>query len=113
KNGGQVKVGASGVLILRAKTVTVDPTSSIVASGLGDDTRGAGQIGCCNAYYSYSSCGDCGCNRQTCTASPGGSSYGTQGAAAAGSCWRRTRSRAAGRSRRGAAPPPRSAETGG
>ena len=75
RNNGQLRVGPSGVLKLRARTVTVDANTTINANDLGDDTRGAGAPSTC--YIGGSS------NCPLRTGPTPGSSYGTQGASTA------------------------------
>jgi hypothetical protein len=65
RNQGQLRVGPSGVLRLRARTITVESNTTINANDLGNDARGAGGMTSCN---SFGSCFVSG-NR--------GSSYGT------------------------------------
>ncbi len=100
KNSGQIKVGASGWLSLKAANISVDATSSIIASAVGDVAcSGSGSQWCCNqpshtggiicssnstphggAYGSKSTCGPGtiyatdGCN---CVAADGDYSFGT------------------------------------
>src|SRR5690606_20466900 len=58
RNGGQIVVGPSGRLKIRAKTVSIDGASSVVANAVGEDTRGVpgndGKVCCtqryCNGY---------------------------------------------------------------
>lgn len=49
KNGGQLKVGPSGVLKIRAKTITVDAASNINANSVGQETRCQGGARSCSA----------------------------------------------------------------
>lgn len=77
KNGGQIKVGSTGKLLLRAKTVSIDAASSIVASGTGDDTRGSAPATSACCYY---------CGGSRCTTSGASAGYGTAGAGG-GSVW--------------------------
>lgn len=80
KNGGQLRVGPSGILRIRAKTITVDGASNINGNDVGDETRGSTSgVGTCCAYTSS---GICRCPVSGLTA--GGASYGTTGAAGAG-----------------------------
>jgi hypothetical protein len=69
RNGGQLVVGPSGQLRIRAKTVSVDGASSIVANAVGDETRGSGKNkqACCTP----NSCG------QVCSSIDLPSVYGT------------------------------------
>ncbi len=81
RNLGQLKVGPTGILKLRAKTITLDSNTNINANDLGTDTRGQGSTSgssCCS-YLSGSTC--------YCTVTGGsgsGSSYGTSGASYSG-----------------------------
>ncbi len=81
RNGGSLKVGPTGVLKIRARTITVDGASNINANDVGQDTRGAGSTtgSCC----AYSSSGVCRCPVEV--SGLGGSSYGTAGSTGSGS----------------------------
>jgi hypothetical protein len=67
KNGGSLKVGATGQLIIHASHITIDAASNINGNDVGTETRGSGSTGACT----YGSC-----SIGTATSS---SSYGTQG----------------------------------
>jgi hypothetical protein len=71
RNQGQLRVGASGVLRLRARTITVESNTTINANDLGDDTRGQNTFGSCTY-----------CSTTLTRAS--GSSYGTAGTSGGG-----------------------------
>jgi hypothetical protein len=85
KSSSTVKV-PSGKLIIRAKTVTMDATSSISVTATGDDPRGRGTdggatscyTGCCTAYGTvggggggFSAAGGSGASSFTCSCSYG------------------------------------------
>jgi hypothetical protein len=69
RNGGQIHVGASGALVLRARTVSVDAASTIIATGVG---TGAHR----NAYATCHPSGHSGADPYTTTTVGGG--YGTR-----------------------------------
>ena len=70
RNQGQLRVGPSGVLKIRARTISVESNTTINANDLGDDTRGEGVVSQSQSCTYLSSC--------TFTANTTvGSSYGT------------------------------------
>lgn len=72
RNQGQLRVGPSGQLKIRARTITVEANTTINANDVGDNTAGAGGSGSCCSYQSGSTC--------YCTITANrGASYGTSG----------------------------------
>jgi hypothetical protein len=71
KNGGSLKVGPTGVLKIRARSISIDSASNLNANDVGDETRGQGNpmqpVSC-----AYGSCS----MTSTCAVS---ASYGTAG----------------------------------
>ncbi|MCU0695820.1 MAG: carboxypeptidase-like regulatory domain-containing protein [Myxococcaceae bacterium] len=67
RNQGQLRVGPSGILRLRARTITVESNTTINANDLGNDSRGQGSSTC--SYCSLTG------------SRPAGSSYGSLGGA--------------------------------
>lgn len=78
RNGGQVVVGPSGALKVKAKTISIDAASSIVANNVGDETIGQGGTvqKCCKPTY---------CSGTYCSNLSFASSYGTTGTSASAS----------------------------
>ena len=76
RNNGQLRVGPSGILKIRARTITIDANTTLNANDLGDETRGtnASRSSC---YIANST------NCQLVYGSYPGSSYGTSGAGTA------------------------------
>ncbi len=70
RNQGQLRVGPTGLLKIRARSITVESNTTINANDLGVDTRGQGSA-------VTASCGYCG-QTLSATVTPG-SSYGTTG----------------------------------
>jgi len=81
RNQGQLRVGPTGVLRIRARSITVESNTTINANDLGVHTRGAGSSATSASCYSS-------CNGQTTTTTvSAGSSYGTVGQAGIGSAY--------------------------
>ncbi len=75
RNQGQLRVGPSGVLKIRARNITVESNTTLNANDLGVETRGAGSSSTATTCYNS-------CNGQTTsTTVSAGSSYGTVGQA--------------------------------
>jgi len=75
-NGGSLRVGPTGILKIRAKTITIDGASNINGNDVGEDTRGS-VTGVSNTCCTYMSGATCYC---TATGPGPGASYGTMGA---------------------------------
>lgn len=78
RNGGSLKVGPSGVLKLRARTISIDAASNLNANDVGDDTRGTGSGtgSCCGYFSSY-----CRCTVSGAISGGAAAGYGTAGTA--------------------------------
>jgi hypothetical protein len=76
RNQGQLRVGPSGVLKLRARTITIESNTTINANDQGTETRGEGgpRMPGCSFYCSYY-----GNTRSGSASVVMGSSYGTEG----------------------------------
>lgn len=81
RNQGQLRVGPSGTLKIRARTITVESNTTINANDLGIETRGQG-----NSSTSASCYNSCNGQTTTTTVSPG-SSYGSVGQVGTGSAY--------------------------
>ncbi|MCA3012130.1 MAG: carboxypeptidase regulatory-like domain-containing protein, partial [Myxococcaceae bacterium] len=81
RNLGQLRVGPTGMLKLRARTITIDSNTTINANDQGTDTRGEGtsRSASCSFYCSY-----WGTTRSGSATVLPGSSYGTEGQSGTG-----------------------------